>query len=79
MSGVAIIGGGRWARVIGSVLARLPVGPVAVCSPGNPAAWDDRPAGWRQAGLADVWADPGLTHVIIARRARDHADTVLRR
>ncbi len=77
VTGVALIGGGRWARVIASVLPRVWAGPVTVCSPGNPAAWDDRPAGWQPATLADVWSDPGVTHVIIARRARDHAATVL--
>jgi predicted dehydrogenase len=77
VTGVAIIGGGRWARVIASVLPRVWVGPVTVCSPGNPAAWDDRPAGWQLADLPGVWADPAIRHVIIARRARDHAATVL--
>lgn len=77
MTGVAIIGGGRWARVLGSVLPRVWAGPVTVCSPGNPAAWQDRPAGWQLADLPGVWADPAIRHVIIARRARDHAATVL--
>jgi predicted dehydrogenase len=77
VTGVAIIGGGRWARVIASVLPRVWAGPVTVCSPGNPAAWDDRPAGWWLADLPGVWADPAIRHVIIARRARDHAPTVL--
>jgi predicted dehydrogenase len=77
MTGVAIIGGGRWARVIASVLPRVWAGPVAVCSPSNPAGWQDRPPGWRAATLPEVWADPTIGHVIIARRARDHAPTVL--
>lgn len=77
MTGVAIIGGGRWARVLASVLARIDTGPVTVCSPGNPAAWHDRRPGWRIAALADIWADPGISHVLIARRARDHSETVL--
>ncbi|MFN3645364.1 MAG: Gfo/Idh/MocA family oxidoreductase [Gemmobacter sp.] len=77
MSGVAIVGGGRWARVLGSVLARIDPGPVSVCSPGNPAAWADRPQGWRMAGLDAIWRDAGIAHVLIARRARDHAETVL--
>ncbi|WP_448580733.1 Gfo/Idh/MocA family protein [Thermaurantiacus sp.] len=77
MTGVGIIGGGRWARVIASVLPQVWAGPVTVCSPGHPAAWDDRPTGWRLASLSDVFADPAIGHVIIARRARDHAPTVL--
>jgi predicted dehydrogenase len=77
VTGVAIIGGGRWARVLGSVLAGLDTGPVTVCSLGNPSAWDGRPAGWQLADMSAIWADPGIRHVIIARRARDHAATAL--
>lgn len=77
VTGVAIIGGGRWSRVIASVLPRIWTGPVTVCSPGNPAAWNDRPDGWRLADLPEVWADASVRHVVIARRARDHAPTVL--
>jgi predicted dehydrogenase len=77
VTGVAIIGGGRWARVIASVLPRIRTGPVTVCSPSNPAAWNDRPPGWRLADLPEVWVDASIRHVIIARRARDHAPSVL--
>lgn len=77
MNGVGLIGGGRWARVLASVLPGVWDGPVTVCSPGHPAAWDDRPGGWSLAELSDLLADPAIGHVIIARRARDHASTTL--
>jgi predicted dehydrogenase len=77
MSGTGLIGGGRWARVIASVLARVAPGPVQVASPGNPGAWDMRPDGWRAVTMNAMLADPGVARVIIARRARDHAQTVL--
>lgn len=77
MNATGMIGGGRWARVIASVLARVAPGPVQVASPGNPGAWGELPEGWRAVGLDAVLADPGVGRVIIARRARDHAQTVL--
>lgn len=82
--GVAVIGGGRWARVHASVLRQvLPAdGSViaAAISPTNPAVWQDALTWphWRVApSVQDVLADPVISHVIIARQARDHAATAL--
>ena len=82
-SGVALIGGGRWARVIADVLAgMLPAAmPVVLCSPGNAASWQQaRPC--RHWGVTDsldrALRMDSLSHVIIARRARTHAATALR-
>lgn len=81
--GVALIGGGRWTRVIGDMLDTLvPSGaPAVVVSPSNPEGW----AGWVEDhlrwqigdSLESVLNQPEITHVVIARRARDHAATCL--
>lgn len=77
MSCTGLIGGGRWAQVIASVLERIDSGPVQVASVGNPSAWENRPDGWRSVEMAAMLADPEVCRVIVARRARDHAKTVL--
>ncbi|MEC9347464.1 MAG: Gfo/Idh/MocA family oxidoreductase [Pseudomonadota bacterium] len=80
---MAVIGGGRWARVLAGVLEGVlsPDLPLTVCSPGNPCAWTKHRAARgraiRIAGYADLLADPSISHVIVARRARDHARTAL--
>jgi len=79
---IALIGGGRWARVIASVLRDLlPANVVViVCSPGNPAGWDkvELPPHWQIApDLDTTLTKADVSHVIIARRARDHAATAL--
>ena len=83
-TGVGIVGGGRWAHVHASVLRDILPGDgtvaVQVLSPGHPAGWDkvrDWP-GWQvAASLTALLADPGISHVIIARKASQHAATAL--
>ena len=81
MAGIGLIGGGRWARVHASVLMRMGVPQVTLCSPANRTIWEQSlpewPATWRVADLAQVMADAQIRHLIIARRARDHAATAI--
>lgn len=82
-AGVALIGGGRWARVLGSVLDTVvPDGaPIVAVSPTNPAGWTewvkDHPRFQIGESLASVLERPEISHVVIARRAFDHAATCL--
>ncbi len=84
--GLAILGGGRWARVLaGLAETLLPADrPLLLCSPANPALWE----GWnaqparigRAVRIVDyptLLADPEVSHVVIARRAADHAASTL--
>jgi predicted dehydrogenase len=81
--GVAIIGGGRWAGVIASVLRQVwqpDWGDVVLHSPSNPGVWlaHAKENRWRIASsLSDVMDNPEITHTIIARRARDNASSVV--
>lgn len=83
-TGVGLIGGGRWANVHASVLQRiLPTdGTIlaTVISPSNGNRWQSVQnwPNWRIAtSMAQVLADQSISHVIIARRARDLAATTL--
>lgn len=82
-TGIGVVGGGRWAKVIASILSGVvPQGrlPVCVHSPSAPDAWAEiaRDYGWSPGPSLDAMlADPLISHVIIARRARDHAATAL--
>lgn len=87
-SGLAIIGGGRWARVMAKLVCGLGRHPekLLLCSPGNPQAWKDwlenvqpfeRELPAATATLEEVFSDNSVTHVIIARRASQHAVTAL--
>lgn len=82
-TGIGMVGGGRWAKVIASVLSEIvPRGtlPVYVLSPSAPNAWMDVAStlGWTQvASLDAMLPNPQISHVIIARRARDHAETAM--
>lgn len=77
MIATGLIGGGRWARVIASVLRRIGPGPVRVASAGNPSAWRGLPEDWVAVDIAEMLLDPSVGRVIIARRASHHAATVL--
>lgn len=85
---VAIIGGGRWARQIATVLGEVCAAGshITLCSPTNPSGWlkwieqgHSRPsAGVRYdtaTQITDILHDNRITHVIVARSARDHATT----
>ena len=82
--GVGLIGGGRWAHVHASVLRQIlsadgSVG-ATVISPSNRDRWQNVLSwpNWRVASsIAEMLADPSISHVIIARQARDHAATSL--
>ena len=82
-SGVAIIGGGRWARTIGDLLVKIVAKKtsITVVSPTNAANWinwvKDRPSFQVEENLNSVLKNSEITHVIIARRAVDHAETCL--
>lgn len=86
---VAILGGGRWARVLaGAAMNVLPANSrLVLCSPSNSSAWED----WQAAQSpelrdrcrigdlqTDILSDDGITHVMIARRAADHAASATR-
>lgn len=84
---VAIIGGGRWARVLAGVA--LNVAPahsrLALCSPSASEGWarwiKDLPDGERARcdpyhTMADLLHDSAISHVVIARKAKEHAETV---
>lgn len=81
-TGIGLVGGGRWARVIATVLRQIvpPAVPVWVHSPSDPQAWrdiDGQP-GWQRARhLDELLRNETISHVIIARKARDHATTAL--
>lgn len=77
MIATGLIGGGRWARVIASVLQRIGPGPVLVTSVGNPSAWRECPQDWVAVEMSEMLRDPAVRRVIIARRASQHADTVI--
>ena len=76
---IALIGGGRWARVLAGVAleAMEKTEGMVLCSPSNPEAWE----GWstercKVVGcLEEALEDPEVTKVVIARKARDHAET----
>ncbi|MCC5993137.1 MAG: Gfo/Idh/MocA family oxidoreductase [Rhodobacteraceae bacterium] len=81
-TGIGLVGGGRWAGVIATVLRQIvpPDVPVWAVSPSDPSAWADinGQPGWHRAGhLDDILRAASISHVIIARRARDHAATAL--
>ncbi len=86
LGNVAIIGGGRWARVLAGVaLGVVPFrSRLALCSPSAPAGWAqwlvDQPAEKRARcdqydSLENVLRDASISHMVIARAAKDHADT----
>jgi len=84
--GLAILGGGRWARVLAGLAETLlpPDRPLLLCSPGNPAGWDGwlaatarRPRQARAVQIDALLGDPEASHVVIARRAADHAASTL--
>ena len=83
LTGVGIIGGGRWARVLASVLDDVRPDNVEVqaASDHNAASWKDWTtgrSGWSSAPSASkLLGNPEISHVIVARKARDHATTVL--
>lgn len=82
MTSVAIVGGGRWARVIASVLAELPGEPVAVSlhtRRGYDAtrAWRDSRPG-RDIRVAHDWPERRPDALIVANAARDHAAATAR-
>lgn len=83
LTGVAVLGGGRWARVLASVLAEVLPNNIAaiVASDGNPDGWAEwlltRPSWSRTSQISQVLKMPDISHVVIARRARDHTHTVL--
>lgn len=82
LTGVGLIGGGRWARVTASVLDAVLAGqvPVTLCSPANPTGWrgwSGRPSWTQVARMEEVLEKPCVSHVLIARRACDHASTTL--
>lgn len=81
--GVAVIGGGRWARVIAEVLDSVVLGDskfVAV-SPSNPERWRNwiksHPRWHVGQCIKSVLSQPEISHVVIARNARNHAETCL--
>ncbi len=85
-SRVGIIGGGRWARVIASVLDRVasPEIEVVLCSPSNSKGWQDwlaanppRRAVTIEPSLRQLLDDVSVTAVFIARGARHHAETAI--
>lgn len=83
---VAIIGGGRWARVLAGVLLEImpPGAQLTLCSPSAPGRWTE----WLESqteqtqvscllsdDITSVLRDTTISHVLIARAAKDHADT----
>ena len=80
---IAIVGGGRWARIIAKIAQEV-VSPQArlICSsPSNPASWEswkqNHPRWENNLSIADIAQDTSVSHVIIARKAKDHAATTL--
>jgi predicted dehydrogenase len=81
---ISIIGGGRWARTIASVLSALPgrADQITLHSPSNFAglrAWVEQPQFARRLQVAEVWpvaqADQGRPDaVIVANRVGQHFD-----
>jgi predicted dehydrogenase len=77
---IAIIGGGRWARVLARVLCEIVPGPVAISvhsrrNAGSMAAWVEAQGLGKRIGLSSAWPDsmpasPGA--VVVANAARDH-------
>lgn len=83
--GVGIVGGGRWARVLADVLDSClpPESSLALCSVSNPPAWEswirerDTRRLFRRFTFPSLLEDETVSHVLIARRAANHADTCL--
>jgi predicted dehydrogenase len=82
---VGIVGGGRWARVLAEEIdCYLPAGSsLTLCSVSNPSSWEQ----WAQrrrsrpVSLVSSWGkfleSDSISHVLIARKAADHAQTVI--
>jgi len=83
---IAVIGGGRWSRVIAGVLCDImPSGTrLSVCSPSNPSGWEiwknEREAHHSASvvsGIHKLFSDETLEFVVVARAARDNAATAV--
>lgn len=82
---VGVIGGGRWARTLAHELdACLPATtPMTLASASNPASWEMWIREHRKARTVMATSIPGLlndhsiSHVLIARKAAQHAQTIL--
>lgn len=84
---VAVIGGGRWARVIADTICAVSPGSTALslCSPGNPESWNlwldtAMEVGSRTVELLDLemlLSKADISHCFIARKAHQHAETAL--
>lgn len=82
MSSVAVIGGGRWARVILGVLSDIaPDAELFACSPRGAtatAAWVEQHGLARQARVLTGWPDVTLDAAVVANAARDHEAAAIR-
>lgn len=85
---VAIIGGGRWAKVLASASMKiLPKGSsLLLYSEGNQHAWNTFATNYRlrsdvvchtASSQSEILTHAGVSHVLIARLAKDHAVTAL--
>jgi predicted dehydrogenase len=80
MTSISIIGGGRWARTIGTVLSQLPDGPQTVLlhsrhNSEGIAAWIAERGLEGRLFVTSQWPDPGHARpggAIIANRVADH-------
>jgi hypothetical protein len=83
VTGIALIGGGRWAHVLASVVVDLLSKDTTaiVVSESNPDGWADWLSSHRQwesaPTIEQALARSDVSHVVIARRAKDHAKTCL--
>lgn len=83
--GIAVVGGGRWARVYASVIAQSIFcdRKLFLCSPSNEKAWET----WRSknslssepviCNYDDLIDHKDIKHVVVARKAADHAKTAI--
>ena len=88
---VAIIGGGRWARVVASILCDISREPskLVLCSPNRPDGWTEwiGALGAQMKGehavletaetVDDVLANGSIGTVFVVRSAHDHAETAI--
>lgn len=86
--GIGIIGGGRWSRQIGKTLLEIttPEQKISVCSPNNTSAWTQWITEMGEicenvevvSSIGPLLEDSQISHIIIARRAHNHAETAIR-
>ena len=86
--GIAVIGGGRWARTVAGVLGTLaaPDTPLYFCSPSYPAGWDMWLESHPEIGqercritsdLDALLGNPSVGVVMVVREARRNASTAM--